>query len=63
MPNPKTHTITSRPDGKFKVSNDAKKQKQVSVDKTWNNLSTKDKLDLLAQSVGLIDTDGQIVLS
>ena len=47
---PKTHEITSRPDGKIKVSNLAKKQKQVSVDKDWKNLSTKDKLDLLARS-------------
>ena len=63
MPNPKTHTITSRSDGKYKVSNDTKKQKQINVDKDWQNLSTKDKLDLLAEKVGLIDADGQIVLS
>ncbi|MBT3202296.1 MAG: hypothetical protein HN350_20545 [Phycisphaerales bacterium] len=59
---PKTHEITSRPDGKIKVSNLAKKQKQVSVDKDWKNLSTKDKLDLLAQVVGLLDADGKIIL-
>jgi hypothetical protein len=63
MPNPKTHTITSRPDGKFKISNNAKKQKQSSVDKNWTTLSTKDKLDLLAEKVGLIDADGQVVVS
>ena len=63
MPNPKTHTITSRPDGKFKVSNDTKKQKQTNVDKDWQNLPTKDKLDMLAEFVGLIDADGQIVVS
>lgn len=63
MPNPKTHTITSRPDGKFKVSNDTKKQKQTNVDKDWQNLPTKDKLDMLAEITGLIDADGQIVVS
>ena len=63
MPNPKTHTITSRPDGKIKVSNDTKKQKQTNVDKDWQNLPTKDKLDMLAEITGLIDADGQIVVS
>lgn len=61
-PNPKTHTITSRSDGKFRVSDDTRKTKQASVDKNWNNLTTKDKLDLLAAVIGLIDADGNIVL-
>lgn len=63
MPPAPTHVITSRPDGKYKVTNLVKKQKQVSVDKTWQNLPTAEKLDLLAEFVGLIDSDGQIIVS
>ena len=62
MPTKKTHTLTSRPDGKITVSNIAKKQKQDSVDKDWNKLSTSEKLDLLAQTVGLIDEDNNLIL-
>lgn len=61
MPDP-THTLTIESPGKVKVTNVAKKQKQTSVDKDWKNLSTSEKLDLLAQAVGLIDDQGQIVL-
>ena len=60
-PNPKTHTLSTRPDGKIRVTNDAKKQKQSSSPKTWQTMSTAAKLDMLAETTGLIDANGNLI--